>query len=564
MRTNWLRVYCRSSTPHLAAPLRQAWIGVRTSPAAIICCFGASGERIARGSMFYVPLYFEVLRSRPQLMFWVATLAQAMVWLLVPLLFYSAPPGELPQLLAIGNALPLDGGVGPPLAYWLGAAVLRTTGLFGIYVLAQVCVVVTYWCVFALGSAIVGATHAAIAVLLMVGIAVFTVPTPDFSPAILTMALWAVALLHYWRAVGQKRRRSWYVLGVAGGMILLASQAALILLGLLVLFTALSPRARALLGGIELWIVAVALVPLIFLHLLWLEGAADGLSPALARLRNADAAIANTTAWLRLLGALVVAHAGLAILVALAGGWPRSHASPMPAIARSPVEPFAAAYVRTFALVPALLATIFAVLVGARQPVGGPAPLLVLSGLGVVMMAGDSVALYHQRVLGFAWAGLLIVPAIFVPAVIFLLPWTIGTDLQVAQPASAIGRFFAESFERRTGHRLAIVSGDLRTAELVAVAAPSHPSVYFGADPERSPWITASDINEKGAIVLWPAGETSSEPPADIKARFPNLVAEVPQTFTRPVRGRLPPLRIGWGMIRPAGEPATASRPGLR
>ena len=513
--------------------------------------------------MFYVPLYFEVLRSRPLLMFWVATLAQAALWLLVPLLFYSAPPGELPQLLAIGNALPLDGGVGPPLAYWLGAAAFRATGLFGVYLLAQICVIVTYWCVFALGCAIVGATHAAIAVLLMVGIAVFTVPTPDFGPAILTMALWAVALLHYWRAVAQKQRRAWYVFGVAGAAILLASQAALILLGLLALFTALSPRARATLGTIEPWIVAVGLVLFLFAHLLWLEGAADSLSPALAQLRSADAAAVNTAASLRLLGALILAHAGLGILAALASGWPRSHAIPTPAVVRSPVDPFAATFVRMFALAPALLATIVAVLVGGHQPIGGAAPLLVLSGLAVVMAAGDRIALYHQRILGFAWAGLLIVPAILVPVAIFLLPWTIGTDLPVAQPAAAMGRFFSESFERRTGHPLAIVSGDVRIAELVAVGAPSRPRIYFDADPERSPWISASDIGEKGAIVLWPAGEASSAPPAEIKALFPDLAAEVPQTFTRPVRGRLPPLRIGWGMIRPANVPAP-SHPGGR
>ena len=132
------------------------------------------------------------------------------------------------------------------------------------------------------------------------------------------------------------------------------------------------------------------------------------------------------------------------------------------------------------------------------------------------------------------------------------MPWTIGTDLEVAQPATAMGRFFADSFERRTGHPLAVVSGDTRIAALVALAAPSRPSVYFDADPKRSPWVTAQDIREKGAVVVWPAADTNPAPPPEIKARFPDLVAEVPQTFERPVRGRLPPLLIGWGMIRPA------------
>ena len=168
-----------------------------------------------------------------------------------------------------------------------------------------------------------------------------------------------------------------------------------------------------------------------------------------------------------------------------------------------------------------MLATIFAVVIGRGVPIGGAAPLVVLSGLAVVIAAGDSIALYHQRVLGFAWAGLLLVPALFVPLLIVLLPWTAGTDLQVAQPANAMGRFFADSFERRTGQPLAVVTGDPRTAALVALAAPSRPSVFFDADPAHSPWVTADDIRKKGAVVVWLAADTTTAPPADIKALFP-------------------------------------------
>jgi hypothetical protein len=510
--------------------------------------------------MFFVPLYLELLRSRPQLLFWFAVLTQAFIWLVVPAAFYFAPPGELAQLLAIGHEFRLASGVGPPLAYWLGEIAFRIAGLFGVYLLAQICVVVSYWCVFALGRALLGPVHAAIAVLLMIGIALLTVPTPDFGPAILTMALWAVTLLAYWQAVVQGNKRSWYVAGAAAALIFLSSDAALILLGTLVAFTVLTERGRAALQATEPWIVAVALALFLFLHLLWLEGIADGLVPILQTLRRAAAAGDNTVAWLRILIALALAHAGLAILVVLALGWPRRRATPMPPLQRQPVDAFAGTFIKVLAIGPALLATIIAVLIGRSAPVGGAAPLIVLSGIAVVMAAGDSIALYHQRVLGFAWTGLLLVPAAFVPLLIVLLPWAAATDLKIAQPAKAMGRFFAESFERRTGKPLAIVTGDPRTAALIAVAAPSRPSLLFDAAPERSPWVTADDIRNKGAIVVWLAADTTPTPPPDIKAYFPDLVPEVPHTFDRPVQGRMPPLRVGWGVIRP-GSIAAAPLP---
>ena len=76
----------------------------------------------------------------------------------------------------------------------------------------------------------------------------------------------------------------------------------------------------------------------------------------------------------------------------------------------------------------------------------------------------------------------------------------------------------------------------------MALGAPSRPSVYFDADPERSPSVTPATIREKGAVVVWLAADTTPTPPPEIKAHFPDLVPEVPQSFVRPVRGRLPPL----------------------
>ncbi len=80
--------------------------------------------------------------------------------------------------------------------------------------------------------------------------------------------------------------------------------------------------------------------------------------------------------------------------------------------------------------------------------------------------------------------------------------------------------------------------------------------MFFEADPARSPWVTADDIRRNGAIVVWLTAEAAPTAPPDIKAYFPDLVAEVPRTFKRPVQGRLPLLRVGWGVIRPGSVAA--------
>jgi hypothetical protein len=510
--------------------------------------------------MLYVSIFVELLRSRPALAVWIAATMQALLWLLVPTLFYAGPPGDVPSVLAVGHEFQLGTYLGPPLAFWLAEFAFDMAGhrLFGVYLLSQICVIVSYWAVFSLGRAIVGAQHAAIAVLLLIGISAFTVPTPDFGPIVLTMPLWAVILLHYWYAVGERRRGYWLALAIEIGLLLLTTYVGLLLVGLLMLFTAFNSHARDTLRSIDPWIAVIVAGIVTLPHLIWLADSGVSAMAVLERLRAPEAVSANFMAWMRQLGLILAAHAGLIVLVALAAGWPWPRSEPAPVIVRPHVEAFARQYVYFFAIVPAFLGTLMAVLIGSTGPVGGIAPLVMLSGLAVVMAAGDGIQLGRQHVVIATWFGLLIIPPAMTVAALYVLPW-FNVDLRVTQPAKAIALFFADNYQRRTGAPLQIVTGDPRTAALVALGAPSRPSVYLSATPERSPWVTLDMLKAKGGIVVWPTSDTSGTPPDDIKASFPDLVPEaVPRAFERAVQGQLPLLRIGWAVIKPAGQQGPA------
>src|SRR6516165_12287848 len=101
--------------------------------------------------MLYVSIFVELLRSRPAFAVWAAALTQAALWIFVPALFYGAPPGDVPLVIAVGHEFQLGSFLGPPLASWLAEIAFLLLGSAGVYLLAQICVVVTYWAVFALG-----------------------------------------------------------------------------------------------------------------------------------------------------------------------------------------------------------------------------------------------------------------------------------------------------------------------------------------------------------------------------------------------------------------------------
>ncbi len=508
--------------------------------------------------MHYVSLIIEFLRGRPRVVFWFVALSQAALWTFIPALFYSAPPGGAPILLAVGHEFVLGSYLGPPLAFWLGEVAFRIAGAFGFYALAQACIVVTYWAVFALGRSIVGLRHAVLAVLLMVGVAAFTVPSPAFGEAIMAAPLWALALLHYWRAVGENRRGFWFLLALDLGLLLLASYVGVILIALMILFTLATARGRASLLQPEPWIAVLPLVIVVFPHAFWLwsnralvlEGFNDSLAQA-----------SGHAPWLWLILSILSAHLGLVLLIALASGWPRRPRERPPEIDRSPAEQLARWYVYVFALAPAIVAVAIVAASHRLGPFARLAPLLVLSGLAVVVLAGDQVLLYRERLVSSAWLGLLVLPPAMVVFGLAFMPWLGGADLSVAQPANREGRFFADSFERRTGQPLRYITGDARLAPIIALGAPTRPHVYFDWAPQRSPWATVVDMREHGGVLVWPTGEKTTQPPATLKAQFPDIVPEVPRSFARAVQGFLPLIRLGWAVVRPEGPEPAARKP---
>jgi hypothetical protein len=499
--------------------------------------------------MLNTSLIVELLRSQPRLAFWVATLAQAALWWLVPSLFYSSPPGELPLVLAIGHEFRLGSSFGPPLAFWAAEVAFDIVGAPGVYLLAQACIIFAYYGVFTLARAIVGTHHATFAILLMAGIFAFTAPTPNFGPAVLAIPFTVFAILNLWRAVGERRPVGWFLLALQLGLLLLTTYAGLALTLAIVIFLAVTRRGRRALRSADPWLASIIIVVVLFPHLIWLDLAGDGLPHNFGLPTRTNGSYPSEL--LAFIEVLIFTHAGLLVLVGLGRKWHFRSDEKVPVFMRSFTDPFGRRFVYFFAVAPALIAALFGGLSGARQTSGTLAPYLVLSGLAVVVLAGNAIPWHRPRLLAIAWSLILAVPPLGAAAAIIVLPWLGVSGMDVARPAATMGRFFAENFERRTGTPLAIVAGEPGTAAFVALGAPTRPSLYLDATPDRTPWVTAEDVRRKGAVVVWPNDDTRAQVPADIATRFPGLVADVPRAFEFMVQGRLPLWRVGWGVVRP-------------
>src|SRR3984957_2645881 len=222
--------------------------------------------------MRFTSLVIELIRARPKLVVWLVVVLQAILWLLVSLLVYRSPPGDLGTVLALGREYRVGTDFGPPLAFWLADIAFRAAGnhVFGVYLLTQICSVATFWTLYLLARAMVGVQQAVLAVLLTMTVLAFSAPGLEFGPLVLARPIWALILLHSWQLIGQNRRNAWFAWSIEAGLLLLTTSAAIGLLLLLVGFALATLRGRRILMSFDPLFALLVIVVLVLPYLIWL------------------------------------------------------------------------------------------------------------------------------------------------------------------------------------------------------------------------------------------------------------------------------------------------------
>jgi len=499
--------------------------------------------------MRFTSLVIELIRARPRLVVWIAALFQGALWLIVSLLFYASPPHSVATMLAFGREYQVGTDLGPPLAFWLADIAFRAAGnhMIGVYFLAQLCSVGTFWFLYLLSRAIVGSQQAVLAVLLTMTVTAFSSPSLDFGPLVLARPLWALLLFHSWQLIGQNRRNVWFAWSIEAGLLLLTTSAAIGLLLLVAGFTVATERGRRTLMSFDPLFALLVIVVLVLPYLVWLIRADALAIPPWPHIGELSAR-AEHLGWI--LGGLALAMFAIALLVVLNTRLFSRSPEEAPIIYRPPVEPLARDFVYFFAIAPAFARSLISGLFDLNRVVGGAGIALLMSGLAAIVVAGDLVHLRRQRLLRTVWAAAIVAPALSAIAATLFLPWTSSNEVATSLPARSIARFFGDSFERRTNQRLRAVAGDAQIASLVALDR-GRPHLFLDATPGRTPWVTPSKFNETGGVVVWRASDTAGTPPPEIAQRFPGIAPEVPRAFEWMVNGRQPLLRVGWAIVRP-------------
>ena len=295
-----------------------------------------------------------------------------------------------------------------------------------------------------------------------------------------------------------------------------------------------------------LLVIAVLALP----YLIWLIRAETLAMPPLPAVADLSARAVH---WGVLLVFLLAAMTGIVVLVVLNSRplhpQPGRGADHLPAAGRSAGPPFRL-LLRAGA---GICRKPDRALFNLDRVVGGAGIALMMSGLAVIVATGDLVHLRRQRLLRSVWAAVIVAPALATLATTLFLPWAGTAEVPTSLPATAIGRFFGDSFERRTNRPLRAVAGDAQIATLIAMDS-SRPHLFLDATPARTPWLNPAKFNEtrrrRGLARIryrrHAAGRT--------RQTFSRHRAGTAARLRADVTGRQGLLRIGWAIVRPKSQ----------
>lgn len=499
-----------------------------------------------------VSIYVEGLRARPAFFVGLLLIVHALLWTLVAWIGNPTPDAKLSIALALGREWQLGYADTPPLAPWLLEIAFRAGGLLAAYALGPLMVALSGWLVFLFARRIAGDRYGAMAVFLMVGVHPVAFPVAAFDSDIAQMPLVAAAVLAWWHAVVERNRYAWLGLGALCGLMGYGGVQGAFVLATLLLLTAATEKGRASLstnleqifavGG--LFLLTLLLTP----RMIWLqhngfEGVVQDLAVPPAERPHDDVLTVATT--------VIVGHIGLLLIVMLASRYFARDGEIAPVFMRPPLDPFGRMAAVAVALLPPLLALGAAAWAGGSYPIDAAAPLVLYSGLLVIVLAGQALRVHRQRSVAVAAATLLFLPPAMELATAISAPWVMERGRSANWPAHEAARFMTDVYRTRTSRPLANVAGEEFTASAVALASRDRPRVFIDADPLRAPWLNRETIEREGAIAVWEIRGANAAPPAALAERLPPLVAESPLTLRWVRPGNLDFVRLGWAIIPP-------------
>ncbi len=454
---------------------------------------------------------YRLFEQKPERVLRYILYLQLVLWTVVPVLTYAAAPLDVVENIGWGREWQLGYYKHPPLQAWISyAGFLFGHGrMWPIYLISQICVVLTQLGLFSLARDIAGARRALWAAVLFSVSYYATLPTPEFNANVLQMPLWMWAAFSLRRAI--IRRTPWWWLALAGllSLALYAKYSVIVLVVTLAAALLSQAQGRRALASPWPWLAAVAAIAACAPQLWWLKSV-DFLPLTFTADRNATPGLVDRLVDIGdfLGGQALDLIFSLAVL-AIAGARRSMSAGPA-----GPLND--RRFVAVLAAAPYLLTVILSLSsqVGLRDMWG--APMAAFLCLAAVVLLEPAVTPRRAAVAAtLAAAVFVLTPAITAAAVAYG-PLR-ARPPKISYPAQAMAQSLDQIWEQQTETPLGIVAGKTWPASVYAAYSRDRPSVFVDGKWSYNPWITRERVAQRGLMVVW----TDGDPPKALEALGP-------------------------------------------
>ncbi|HEV8438561.1 MAG TPA: glycosyltransferase family 39 protein [Methylomirabilota bacterium] len=488
--------------------------------------------------------------------FWLFAGIHLVFWTLIPLAIQPNPPLDTVELVAWGHEWRLGYPKHPPLASWLGEAarlISGAGGVWAIYLLGQLCVIIAFWAVWRLGLELTSPAVALAAILVLEATGRYTWMTLEFNHNLAVLPFFPLSALCVYRALSRRRLRWWLAAGVCLGAGILTKYVIASLGAAIAVFLISSREARRRAAGAGPYLALVAAVLVAMPHIAWMVANGFRTIAYAAERGQSDAGLAgHLLNPLDFLGRqlLMLEFIVVVLLVLLAQPWR------LRSLTRD--ERFGRQFLLAVGLGPVALLVLVSAVTGIQLRAEWGMPLWSMLGLVVLFSFATrpGAQLRQRAALGFVLflginVGLALVEGI-------AGPYLTGRGFRTHFPGRELAAHAVQAWRQRFTAPLSLVGGERWFAGNVAFFAPSRPSVFTNVglasaslDEAACPWTSVADFRQRGGVLVWSVEREGAGLPDGLTRHFPEALVLPMLTLPWQTGAPVKPIRVGLALVAP-------------
>lgn len=416
-----------------------------------------------------------------------------LIWMIAPILCSSSFPLDVPEGIYWGREFQLGYYKHPPFSSWILYSFYYVFGQFGPYLLSQICIVITMYCVYLLAKKLVSHEKAVLSSCLLLGVFYYTWPSLEFNHNIAQMPIWAGLIYLFYLVLQKNTWLLWTVFGVVMGIGMLTKYSVAILIISMVIFSFITPYRQIWLSA-KPW-VAVCIALIVFSpHFIWLYQN-DWLTIHYIQARShEDGNAKDRIGALKFLVTQLINFIPLLIILACAKCLK---------FKKIIIKYTDWTFLIFLGLFPAISLFLLGVTTGLTIKDMWASPMWCLVPLLFIIMVPDDVFTNKKPIL---WNGLCI--WLIVVTTLMIVYVQFGGQIRnkpsrMDWPQVQLSENIEQQWNSKSVCKLDTIGGDNWLAILSATAMKNMPSVYMSDSEKYSNWVDLNRLKTHGSVMLW-------------------------------------------------------------